>query len=348
MPKINNAAIVGYGVYIPRYRIKAEELARVWGKSSSDLPVKEKAVAGLDEDTVTMSAEAARYALMRAGVDPSKVSAVHVGTESKPYAVKPSGTLVAEILGLSRHITSADLEFACKAGTEAIQMVTALVETGRIDYGLAIGADTAQGRPGDALEFTAASGAAAFLIGRADTGCIARFEYATSVVTDTPDFWRRSYERYPTHASRFTGEPAYFYHTLTAINTILNENGYSTDDIDYFVFHQPNVKFPLTVAKLLSIPYSKVSPGLVSDVVGNTYAACSMLGLAKVLDTASPGQRILMTSYGSGAGSDSFLLTVCDGIVEKRDKAPSFQQLLNRNKQIDYAIYLKYRDKIRV
>ncbi|MEM4280599.1 MAG: hydroxymethylglutaryl-CoA synthase [Candidatus Caldarchaeum sp.] len=348
MPKINSAAIVGYGLYIPRYRIRGEELARVWGKSKSDLPVKEKAFAGPDEDTVTMSVEAARYALKRAGVDPSKISAVHVGTESKPYAVKPSGTLVAEILGASRNTTSADLEFACKAGTEAVQMVTALVELGRIEYGLAIGADTAQGRPGDALEYTAASGAAAFVIGKADNNCIAKFEYSVSVVTDTPDFWRRSYERYPVHASRFTGEPAYFHHTLTAVNTILEENGYSVDDIDYFVFHQPNVKFPLTVAKLLSIPSSKIAPGMVADVVGNTYAACSMLGLAKVLDIAVPGQRILMTSYGSGAGSDSFIITVCEGIVEKRGKAPTFQQLLSRNKQVDYATYLKFRDKIRV
>ncbi len=348
MPKIKNAAINGYGIYIPRYSIRGEELARVWGKSHSDLPVKEKAVAGSDEDTVTMAAEAARYALKRAGIDPSKISAVHVGTESKPYAVKPSGTLVAEILGISRNITSADLEFACKAGTEAIQMITALVEAGRIEYGLAIGADTAQGRPGDALEYTAASGAAAFVIGQATKDCIAKFEYSVTVVTDTPDFWRRSYERYPVHASRFTGEPAYFHHTLSAVNTILVENGYSTNDIDYFVFHQPNVKFPLTVAKVLSIPASKIVPGLVADVVGNTYAACSMIGLAKVLDIAEPGQRILVASYGSGAGSDAFILSVCDGAVERRDRAPTFQQLLKRRKEIDYSMYLKFRDKIRV
>jgi len=348
MPKIKDAAIHGYGLYIPAYRLRGEEIGRVWGKSGPDLPVKEKAVAGLDEDTVTMSVEAARYALRRAGIDASKISAIHVGTESKPYAVKPCGTIVAEILGASRNITSADLEFACKAGTEAVQMITALVESGRIEYGLAIGADTAQGRPGDALEFTAASGAAALVIGRNSRNCVAKIEYSVSVVTDTPDFWRRSYERYPQHASRFTGEPAYFYHTLSAVKTILGENGYRVDDIDYFVFHQPNVKFPLTVAKALSIPSSKVMPGLVSDMVGNTYAACSLLGLSKVFDVAMPGQRILVTSYGSGAGSDSFLLTVCDGILEKRDKAPTFEKMLKRRREIDYALYVKMRDKIRV
>ncbi|MEM1943404.1 MAG: hydroxymethylglutaryl-CoA synthase [Candidatus Caldarchaeum sp.] len=348
MPRISNAAIHGYGIYLPRFRLKGEELARVWGKNPADLPVKEKAVAGLDEDTVTMSVEAARYALRRAGIDPSRIAAVHVGTESKPYAVKPTGTLVAEILGVSRSTTSADLEFACKAGTEAVQFITALVEAGRIEYGIAIGADTAQGRPGDALEYTAASGAAAFVIGPNTNNCIARFEYSVSFVSDTPDFWRRSYERYPMHASRFTGEPAYFHHTISAVNTILAENGFSVDDIDYFAFHQPNVKFPLAVAKVLSIPSSKILPGLVADMVGNTYAACSMLALAKILDIASPGQRILATSYGSGAGSDSFVLTVCDGVVERRNRAPTYAQMLSRRTEIDYATYLKYRDKIRM
>jgi len=320
----------------------------MWGHVESDVPVKEKSVAGLDEDTVTMSYEASRYAILRAGIDPSEIGAIHVGTESKPYAVKPSGVIVAEALGVGSAITSADLEFACKAGTEALQITIAMVEATRIRYGLVIGADTAQGRPGDALEHTASSGAAALVVGPSSSEGVASFEYSTTYVSDTPDFWRRSYERYPTHASRFTGDPAYFKHTIAAVKTVFSENGYNVSDFDYFVFHQPNVKFPLTVAKVLSIPLSKVEDGMVADVVGNTYAACSLIGLAKVFDKARPGQRILLTSYGSGAGSDSFVLLVTDGIEKKRAKAPLTETLLRRARYIDYAFYLRARDKIRV
>ncbi|GBC68896.1 Hydroxymethylglutaryl-CoA synthase [archaeon HR01] len=348
MPRHVDSGIVGYGCYIPRYRIKASEIARVWGRDKAELPIKEKAVAAMDEDTITMSAEAARYAIWRAGIEPRQIGAIHIGTESKPYAVKPSGTIVAEILGIPPTTTSADLEFACKAGTEALHIVSSLVGSGRIKYGLAIGADTAQGRPNDALEFTAASGAAALLVGPPSSNNVANIEHSFSFVTDTPDFWRRSYERYPVHTGRFTGEPAYFYHTLSSARNILMENGYSVSDIDYFVFHQPNVKFPLTAAKVLGIPMSKVEPAIVAGEIGNTYAACSLIGLSKVLDIASPGQRILLTSYGSGAGSDSFILSVADGIVERRDKAPRYEQLLRRRVEIDYAIYLKNRDKVRV
>src|SRR5512137_679080 len=105
--------IVGYGAYVPRFRLPAREVARVWVDSSGGLPVKEKAVAGLDEDTVTMSIEAARNALARARIDPSEIRAVWVGSESHPYAVKPSSTIVAEAIGATPGIQAADLEFAC-------------------------------------------------------------------------------------------------------------------------------------------------------------------------------------------------------------------------------------------
>ena len=153
--------IIGYGAYVPRYRLPAKEIARIWGAGDEGLPVIEKAVAGLDEDVITMSIEAARNALKRAGIDPRELRAVWVGSESHPYAVKPSGTVVAEAIGASPHIQAGDWEFACKAGTEAIVAGIGLVGSGMGKYALAIGMDTAQGKPGDALEYTASSGGAA-------------------------------------------------------------------------------------------------------------------------------------------------------------------------------------------
>src|SRR5665811_2234414 len=65
--------IVGYGAYVPMYRLPAREVARVWGASDEGLPILEKAVAGLDEDVISMSIEAARNALARAQLDPLKL-----------------------------------------------------------------------------------------------------------------------------------------------------------------------------------------------------------------------------------------------------------------------------------
>src|SRR5512137_1271501 len=231
--------IVGYGAYVPRYRLPAREVARVWVDSSGGLPVKEKAVAGLDEDTVTMSIEAARNALARAQIDPGEIRAVWVGSESHPYAVKPSSTIVAEAIGATPAVQAADLEFACKAGSEAVVMGIGLVGSGMGRYALTIGMDTAQGRPGDALEYTAASGGAAFLLGPADES-VAVFEASLSHVTDTPDFWRRAYVHYPSHGQRFTGEPAYFEHITNAGRRLMQEMGVQPSDYKYVVLHQPN------------------------------------------------------------------------------------------------------------
>jgi len=210
------AGIAGYGAYVPRYRLPAEEVNRVWHGGEDALPVSEKAVPGPDEDTVTISIEAARNALARACVEPGLLRAVWVGSESHPYAVKPTATIVAEAIGAAPGSLGADLEFACKAGTEALQAAVGLVGSRMADYAMAIGADTAQGRPGDALEYTAGAGGAALIIGPAETSA-AVLEGSCSYISDMPDFWRRSRARYPSHGGRFTGEPAYFHHLECAV-----------------------------------------------------------------------------------------------------------------------------------
>ncbi len=192
--------LVGYGAYVPRYRLPGSEVARVWTNGLGGSPIKEKAVAGLDEDVITMSIEAAQNAIKRAQIDPRLIRAVWVGSESHPYAVKPSSTIVAESIGAAPNVQAADWEFACKAGTEAVQAGIGLVGSGMGRYVLAIGMDTAQGRPGDALEYTAASGGAAFLLGPAEEG-LALIQGSYSYVTDTPDFWRRAHQTYPSRTA---------------------------------------------------------------------------------------------------------------------------------------------------
>jgi len=344
------AGIVGYGVYIPIYRIKTADIAMVWGEEpkriETGLGIIEKAVGGVDEDTATIATAAARNATNMAGIDPRRIGALYVGSESHPYAVKPTATIVAEGIGATPNLTAADLEFACKAGTAGLQMVLSMVDSKMIEYGMSIGADTAQGRPGDALEYSAASGGAAFIAGP-EKESLAVVEATFSFSTDTPDFWRRQGADYPSHGGRFTGQPAYFKHVINATNGLLEKTGTKISDYDFFVFHQPNAKFPQEVAKKMSIPLEKVRDGLIVPYVGNTYSGGTLLGLSAVLDIAKPGDRILATSFGSGAGSDSFAINVTDRIHERRGKAPSVKEYLSRKRYIDYATYLKYRKKIK-
>jgi hydroxymethylglutaryl-CoA synthase len=339
--------IVGYGAYIPKWRIKTAEIAKIWGSDSERLKtfLEEKSVPSPDEDAATMAVEASLRALSMSRIQAIDIGAVYVGSESHPYIIKPTASVVAEAIGATPELTAADLEFACKAGTAAIQICMGLVEAGRIKYGLAIGSDTAQGRPGDELEYTAAAGAAAYIIGKENL--IVEIEDTYSFTTDTPDFWRREGEEFPRHGGRFTGEPAYFRHVLSATNGLLKKLGRTINDYDYFVFHQPNSKFPLTVAKILGIPQEKVLPGLLVPKIGNTYSASTLLGLARVLDIAKPGDRILATSFGSGAGSDSFSFVVTKNIVKVRKKENAIDEMLKNKKYIEYAEYVKFRKKIK-
>ncbi|MDI6644871.1 MAG: hydroxymethylglutaryl-CoA synthase [Methanobacteriaceae archaeon] len=344
------SGIVGYGVYIPSYRIKVEEIARVWGDNpkaiSRGLVVDEKSVPGADEDTATISVEAARNALKRAMIDPQKIGAVYVGSESHPYAVKPTSTIVAEAVEASPDMTAADLEFACKAGTAGMQICMGLVDSGTIEYGLAVGADTAQGAPGDALEYTASAGGAAYIIGGKNT--IANFEETYSYTTDTPDFYRREGQPYPRHGGRFTGEPAYFKHVLSAAKGLMERLGKNASDFDHVVFHQPNGKFYLRAAKKLGFNNEQAKTGLLTPVIGNTYSGATPLGLAAILDIAQPGDKILAVSYGSGAGSDAFSLEVTDLIEKNRNAAPKVKDMIKKKTYVDYAVYAKYKGKLRM
>ena len=342
---IRDVGIAGYGAYIPRFRLPGSEVDRVWNEGQGGSPVREKAVPGPDEDTATMSIEAARNALARAGVEPAAIRAVWVGSESHPYAVKPTATIVGQAIGAVPAILAADWEFACKAGTEAFQAAMGLVGSGMADYALAIGMDTAQGRPGDALEYTTGAGGAAYLLGPAEDS-LAVIEATFSYVTDTPDFFRRPYQRYPQHGSRFTGDPAYFKHVLASARQLMESLGTTPADYAAAVFHQPNPKFPERAARSLGFKPEQTRQGLLCPMVGNTYAGSSMLGLTAILDEAQPGDRVLLVSFGSGAGSDALSLRVTDGILERRDRAPRTRVYLERRKTIDYGTYVRYRKKL--
>ena len=184
------AGIVGYGAFIPRRRITAEEIARQWGKDPETirkgLLLQEKSVPGIDEDTITISVEAGADAIARAGIDPAKIGGLYIGSESHPYAVKPSGTVVIDALGIGPDVHVADFEFACKAGSEAMFVALNLVESGRVEYAMGIGADTSQGAPDDALEFSASAGGAAFIFGKENL--LAEVLETYSFTSDTPDF----------------------------------------------------------------------------------------------------------------------------------------------------------------
>ena len=343
--------IVGYGAYLPRYRIKSEVIAQQWGADPEaiqrGLMLTEKTVPGQDEDTITISVAAAKNALSRARINPKEIGAVYIGSESHPYAVKPSGTILIDALGIGPHVHVASYEFACKAGSEAMYVAYSHVKAGEMKYAMGIGADTSQGAPGDALEYSASAGGAAFIMG--DQRVVAEILHTHSYTSDTPDFWRREGEMYPRHGGRFTGDPAYFKHVMGAGKALLEKSKLSPKDFAFAVFHMPNGKFPQEAGKRLGFTKKQLEVGRIVPWMGNTYSGSSPTGLTAILDVAKPGDLIFMVSFGSGAGSDGFIFRVTDEITKLQDRAPKTRDYLDRSKiYLNYGQYAKFRNKIKL
>jgi len=341
--KFKIVGIVSYGVAIPRLRIKTEEIANNWHKDSKaiigGLGVKEKAVPDKGEDAVTLAVNASKTALRKLKNIKVDIGAIYAGSESHPYAVKSSSAIIGEALGVGNNFTAADLEFACKAGSAGMQMIASMVENKLITHGLAIGTDTAQSKPGDPLEYSASAAGTSFIFGSNPDEIIANLLYTTTFTSDTPDFWRREHQIYPSHAGRFTGEPAYFKHINGAIQLILKQSKMKISDFDHVVLHMPNGKFPSIMAKSLGVNEKQMKDGFVVPVLGNSYSACSLVGLTGVLDVAKPGEKILLCSYGSGSGSDAFIFEMNKN-SNKLKRTETLQSQIKNKTYVNYSEYL--------
>ena len=333
--------IVGYGVYTSKFRIKEGAV--------------ERSVPFIDEDSITAAVEAGKMATIHSGIDPTMVAKVYVGSESNPYAVKPIASKVAQVLKLGEEdkergvqtVDAVDTEFACKAATCMFKDASALVyyPSARGHYTMVIGTDNSQAaprdEPGGELDFFVGYGASAFIFGMHDV--IAEMEDWCSCTSDTPDFWRRDQESYPRHGGRFTGEPAYFKHVTKAAEKLMEKMRLQPKDITYFVSHQPNLAFPIKVANQLGFKEEQFMPSIQVARFGNTYSGSSPIGLAAVLDIAKPHDRIVMVSYGSGAGSDAYSLLVTDQILDKRNRQKFTVRYQAENKNLEYVDYETYR-----
>ncbi len=333
--------IVGYGVYVSKFRIKEGPM--------------ERSVPFIDEDAITAAVEAGKMALIHSGVDTSLVGKVYVGSESNPYAVKPIASKVVQVLKLGEEerregvqgVDAIDTEFACKAATSMFKDAAALVyyPVARTPYAMVMGADNSQAPPrdefGGELDFFVGFGGSAFIFGMHDV--IAEIEGWYSCTSDTPDFWRRDLQPYPRHGGRFTGEPAYFKHILKAGRELMERLNLRPSDVDYFVSHQPNMRFPIKVARELGFREEQYVLGLQVARFGNTYSCSSPLGLAAVLDKAKPNERVVVISYGSGAGSDAYSLLTTNQIGEKRHRQRFTAQHQFENEHVEYVDYDTYR-----
>src|SRR3990170_2544825 len=107
-----SVGILGYGVYLPLYRIKKEEIGKAWDTGGRG----ELTVSGADEDVVTMVAEASLNALKQAGVAGPQVDAIYLASNSTPYLEHVSTGVIADLLQCGPELEVAEFAHSTGAG----------------------------------------------------------------------------------------------------------------------------------------------------------------------------------------------------------------------------------------
>jgi 2-acetylphloroglucinol acetyltransferase len=348
---VNGVGIVSYGAGIPVCRLKVDDVINVWKNThpqlvTEQMGVVERTVLQPDEDVITLGVLAAQSALET--IADVQLGALYLGTCTNPYDSRASAAIILEMLGAGYDAYCADVEFAGKSGTSALQICQALVTSGMAGSALAIGADTINRNtaPGDLTESYAGAGAAALLVGRDNV--IAEFDGSFSCAADVADNIRPQGDRYIRSGMGLGPDKNAIGledQTCRAVSGLMTRMRTSAADYDYVVFQQDLVSTPYALGKQLGFGIEQIEPAIYAGDVGDTGAASPLLGLIMVLDQAHAGQKILMASYGFGAGSDAIAFTVTDAVQTYQRQTKPLRDMLINKVYVDYGTAIKYEFK---
>jgi hydroxymethylglutaryl-CoA synthase len=327
-------SILGYGTYLPRYRILREEIARAWGGRGRG----ENSVAWGNEDVITMAIEAARNALAHSGVGPDAIDAIYMGTESSPFIEQSAVGVISAALGVRPEMDMVDFGASPRAATAALKGATDAVGTGRVKRALVIGADCRQPPPGGELEQGFGAGACAMVVGEGPG--VAQIEASFTYATPFRDTWRSASEPHVRlFEPRYSREYGYTNHVTQAVQGLLADTGTALADYQHLVLYQPDERTPRAVARSLGASAEQTEAGSLFPQVGDAGAALFFLSLAAVLEGAGEGERVLGCSYGSG-NSDAFAITVTG---KGKGSATTLDTYLKSKEYLDYTSLLKLR-----
>lgn len=347
------SGIVSYGVALPRCRLAADEILKVWNNTHKvmlqKLGYEERAVLYPDQDTITLAIDAGSQAISRAGIAPESIGALILGTGTDPYQTKAGATVVAEALGLSHALISFDLQFAGKSGTSAMIVAQSLVESGMVERALAIGADTMNRHtaPGHLAEYGASAGAVAVLVGK--EGVIARMRASASWAQDQADNFRVEGDRFMQVGGGMAGYVSSWGvsdNVPQAVRLLFERTGTGPGDLQACALHQNSFIVPMMIAQPLKLDVREtVLSHILTPLVGDLGAASALLPLANILDEGGPGRRILVASFGSGAGADALLLETTEALADFPNAEGSVMALIEDKIMLDYGTAQKYEHK---
>lgn len=301
---LRTAGIAGLGTALPETAVPNAAIAANIGVDGAWIErrtgIRNRRHAAPGARLTDMAADAARSALAAAEIEADAVDLVLVATLSADELTPNAAPQVAHAIG-ARNAGAIDIGAACTGFVSAIGIGAGLIESGRSDNVLIVGAEimsrhldhfdrkTAMlfGDGAGAIVLTADAQGSVGPVVLASDGAAAGFiraERATGIVQmDGHETFKRA-----TAA------------LIDSTRDVLARVGLTTDDVDLFVYHQANGRITSAVAEALG-----VTDGRVLDVIadiGNTSAASIPLALAEANTRGllHPGARVVLGAVGAG------------------------------------------------
>jgi hydroxymethylglutaryl-CoA synthase len=329
--------ITSFGVWLPAYRLNRDDIARTWsGRSAGGT----RAVAGYDEDTVTMAMAAAIDCLSRGAINGD---GLFLATTTAPYKEKQSAAIVAAAADLAEECRTADFTNSLRSTTIAFGGAADAVRAGSNKNIVVVASDCRPGAAKGSLEQALGDGAAAVTIG--SEGVIAEMEAGYSIFNDFTDLWRTEDDRFLRSAEgRFIEEVGYLPTMQAAISGLMKKSKLSTTDFAKAVYYAGDARQHAALARRLKLDKAQVQEPLYHDI-GNTGTAAVLLMLIAALEKARAGDRILFAGYGDGG--DAFVLRVT-GEIGKFQKKPAISGKIAGAIPISYGQYLTWRGLVPV
>jgi len=332
------AGITSYGAYIPYSRLPRSVINAAWGRGGGGRG--EKAVAGIDEDSISMAVAAAIDCLK--GTDPKTVDALYMATTTAPYTERLNATIAATALDLPRAARNADFANCLRAGTSALLSALDAVKAGSMKRVLVTASDMRLGGASGEDEQLFGDGAAALLIGNDNVAVEVEGSYTLS--DDIVDFWRSHEDRFVrAWEDRFGLDEGYKKIPAEAAAGALMRLELKPKDISKVCFYGPNTRRHQELAKIMGFAPQQVQDPLL-DAVGNTGTAHPLMTLVSALEEAKPGDRILLVSWGNG--SDAIVLRATDQIEKIKDRRGMKGHLQVKRVLDNYGKYLRWRDMV--
>ena len=335
--------ITAYGAYIPRRRLQRKAIAQAnaWIAPNLVSGAKgERAMANWDEDAVTMAFEAGRDCVPAS--DPVKdrahVDGIYLASTTLPYADRQNAGIVAAALGLGENTSSIDYASSQRAGTSAMISALDAVAAGRLNAPLLIASDKRKTRAASAQELAYGDAAAAFALGRDNV--IARLVGSHTLTLDFVDHFRGEGEDFDYGwEERWIRDEGYSKIVPAAVKTVLEKSKIGAGDVAHFILPCPFARLDQTIAKQCGIDPAKVCDNLASNV-GDVGAGHALLMLAHVLETAKPGEKILVVQFAQGA--DALLFEVTPAIRELGKRNGVSGALARRKEETNYMKFLGF------